>query len=434
MELAVVSKRLNDRNCPDWARGLAMVVASLTLLAALSGALFDPTQSGRVPRALLLGAVGLWLIVDNGFLPGTRGPNRHGPDPAAWSRILVAQPIQYAAGSAAVLGPWRRAILAALVPLLLVGIMLGLAPIFGCTDLAVRTVGRLIIPEQAVLSADRRANQRAYHTQRAGVAAQQAGDHAAAIRLFSHAIALYGPDRPVAAESYRARAASLRTTGELAAARADYDKAIELEPDHMRAYRSRAQILSALGRDADALDDYETALRILVRSHLGRGDALVKLGRQQEALEAYDEAARLAMDGDLAPPWLWRDEVMLARLRVDRDELVALIRMRRGNVYRALGRRDEALAEYTDALRVAEPLERLRQPRVVAREARSSRARRRRLPQSRRPEAPRRLVDAGSRPDPIARLFSGRRELRAPLSQRASGPACRQAISGGRHA
>jgi Tfp pilus assembly protein PilF len=34
-----------------------------------------------------------------------------------------------------------------------------------------------------------------------------------------------------------------------------------------------------------------------------------------------------------------------------RDELVASIRLPRGNVYRTHGQRDEALAEYTDALR-----------------------------------------------------------------------------------
>jgi tetratricopeptide (TPR) repeat protein len=103
------------------------------------------------------------------------------------------------------------------------------------------------------------------------------------------------------------------------------------------------------------LRDYETALQIYPNSagsQLGRGDALADLGRSQQALDAYAEAIRVASDDRWRLPRWIHDEVVLARARADRNELIVITRIRRGKLHQKLGRRDDALAEYTEALRV----------------------------------------------------------------------------------
>jgi uncharacterized membrane protein YhaH (DUF805 family) len=81
---AVVVKRCNDRDWPSWVPWLIPALCALVYLAPHAGFNIDPDAG-------LPGAVTFWvvfaalvaLIIDNGFLRGTRGPNRYGPDPLA---------------------------------------------------------------------------------------------------------------------------------------------------------------------------------------------------------------------------------------------------------------------------------------------------------------------------------------------------------------
>lgn len=83
--LAVMVKRAHDRETPIW---IVMACAILTtLLDALE--IFELTGPLENPSALywllllpLLPIIG-YLCVVLGFLRGTRGPNRYGPDPLA---------------------------------------------------------------------------------------------------------------------------------------------------------------------------------------------------------------------------------------------------------------------------------------------------------------------------------------------------------------
>jgi uncharacterized membrane protein YhaH (DUF805 family) len=80
-EFALAVKRSNDRNLSPWVVALFFAGnVALDLFTLFNGAIdtSDPVNGIiLIPFALL----GLVLIVELGFRPGTSGPNRFGPDP-----------------------------------------------------------------------------------------------------------------------------------------------------------------------------------------------------------------------------------------------------------------------------------------------------------------------------------------------------------------
>jgi uncharacterized membrane protein YhaH (DUF805 family) len=80
-EFALAVKRSNDRNLSPWVVALFFAGnVALDLFTLWNGAIdaADPINGIiLIPFALL----GLVLIVELGFRPGTSGPNRYGPDP-----------------------------------------------------------------------------------------------------------------------------------------------------------------------------------------------------------------------------------------------------------------------------------------------------------------------------------------------------------------
>ncbi|MGH1419461.1 MAG: DUF805 domain-containing protein [Hyphomicrobiaceae bacterium] len=85
---AIYVKRFNDRNRPYWI-GFALVgiYAIYSLLPHFLGTP-DPTAAELTPDmiifmvfAVLMTIIGLWSLIDLGFLRGTKGPNQYGPDP-----------------------------------------------------------------------------------------------------------------------------------------------------------------------------------------------------------------------------------------------------------------------------------------------------------------------------------------------------------------
>ena len=81
--VAVMVKRLHDRNRSGW---WAIVLYAFVVFAqTLQIAGFGGTAEAPSPISLGLGIVylimGIWLLIELGFLKGTQGPNRHGPDP-----------------------------------------------------------------------------------------------------------------------------------------------------------------------------------------------------------------------------------------------------------------------------------------------------------------------------------------------------------------
>jgi uncharacterized membrane protein YhaH (DUF805 family) len=73
--LAVGAKRLHDRDKSAW--WLLLFYAVPSILS--SGA--DRMESGGIILHLVSFAITIWAVVELGFLRGTIGPNRYGPDP-----------------------------------------------------------------------------------------------------------------------------------------------------------------------------------------------------------------------------------------------------------------------------------------------------------------------------------------------------------------
>jgi len=68
---------------------LSLVVALVSFVASIAVGVkrwHDRDKSGWWVLIILVPLIGwIWTIVENGFLPGTPGPNRYGPDPLARS-------------------------------------------------------------------------------------------------------------------------------------------------------------------------------------------------------------------------------------------------------------------------------------------------------------------------------------------------------------
>ena len=73
--LAVGAKRLHDRDKSAWWLLLFYAVPSVLSSAA------ERMEGGGLILHLVSFAITIWAIVELGFLRGTIGPNRYGPDP-----------------------------------------------------------------------------------------------------------------------------------------------------------------------------------------------------------------------------------------------------------------------------------------------------------------------------------------------------------------
>jgi uncharacterized membrane protein YhaH (DUF805 family) len=76
-------KRFNDRDRPH-SFGYAMgVLGAALIVAEQRGFMVDPATSPTVHHAIFwcVAAIIALALIDNGFLRGTAGPNRYGPDP-----------------------------------------------------------------------------------------------------------------------------------------------------------------------------------------------------------------------------------------------------------------------------------------------------------------------------------------------------------------
>jgi uncharacterized membrane protein YhaH (DUF805 family) len=81
---AITVKRFNDRDWPWWLGYAFAALGVFLYVAPHFGMVLDP-EAGGVGAAtfwVLLAAI-VAAVVDNGFIRGTRGPNRFGPDPLA---------------------------------------------------------------------------------------------------------------------------------------------------------------------------------------------------------------------------------------------------------------------------------------------------------------------------------------------------------------
>lgn len=81
--LAITLKRFNDRDYVWWIGYAVFVPAILFYIASYFGLFLNPDEFSLTEHLLFWPMVllGLLVLVDNGFMRGTKGPNRYGPDP-----------------------------------------------------------------------------------------------------------------------------------------------------------------------------------------------------------------------------------------------------------------------------------------------------------------------------------------------------------------
>lgn len=80
---AITVKRFNDRNWPNWF-GYALGVLGLVLILAEQGGFLVDTDAASTADWVIFSAAAIIFFaafIDNGFLRGTDGANRYGPDP-----------------------------------------------------------------------------------------------------------------------------------------------------------------------------------------------------------------------------------------------------------------------------------------------------------------------------------------------------------------
>jgi uncharacterized membrane protein YhaH (DUF805 family) len=92
---ALMAKRFQDRDKPGWIAAFAIVpVYAINLLQTFRVIdPYDPTPLFHVLNYAAIG-IGLWILLVLGFLKGTEGPNRYGPDP--WAAPGPTQGFEFA--------------------------------------------------------------------------------------------------------------------------------------------------------------------------------------------------------------------------------------------------------------------------------------------------------------------------------------------------
>ena len=83
--VALGVKRLHDRERPGWLLVVFYVMQlanqAVTFMTARAGVGMMQPNPVRSIVSLLALAVGVWMLIELGFLDGTQGPNKYGPSP-----------------------------------------------------------------------------------------------------------------------------------------------------------------------------------------------------------------------------------------------------------------------------------------------------------------------------------------------------------------
>lgn len=125
-----------------------------------------------------------------------------------------------------------------------------------------------------------------------GLKQAKTGDLSAAIASYDKAIEI----NPNSHEYWFNRGLTLFYLGHFSEAIASYDSAIALKPDFYKCWYNRGGALGEIGRFEDAIFCFDTAIEIKFNypdAWSSRGMALQKLGRPMEAVGSYDQALML---------------------------------------------------------------------------------------------------------------------------------------------
>lgn len=142
-------------------------------------------------------------------------------------------------------------------------------------------------------------------------------------------------------------------------------RAIEMDPNYLKAILNRATAYQKLGRDAEAKADYDRLARIEPRTPEGfnnRGDLLMELGRLDEAINDFSAAIQLSPHAansynNRASARLMKGEFTQALAdcakAIELNPRYANAHNTQANVYNRLGDLPRALAGYNRAIELA---------------------------------------------------------------------------------
>jgi tetratricopeptide (TPR) repeat protein len=107
---------------------------------------------------------------------------------------------------------------------------------------------------------------------------------------------------------------SHQNTGKPEKALADFNRAIEIDPQKADGYLGRANTLNTLGQYSDAIEDYDRAMEIeptmaestLANAYVNRGSAYSHLGQYEKAIADYEKGLELDPEIDDPPSFFQR--------------------------------------------------------------------------------------------------------------------------------
>lgn len=158
------------------------------------------------------------------------------------------------------------------------------------------------------------------------------------------------------------RAVAYARSGQAKLAIDDFNRAIQLYPEHAATYNNRGNLLLALGLHKEAIRDFDRAILLspgYAAAHANRAGAFDRLGKPDEALRDYSRAIELIPQSPV--PLAGRGRVLLALGRpyaAIRDfSRAANTDARFANAYRGrasakirIGRYDEAIEDFSRAI------------------------------------------------------------------------------------
>ena len=166
------------------------------------------------------------------------------------------------------------------------------------------------------------------------------------------------------AADYNNRGLTYRLLGQYRQSLADYDCAIELDPNHTETYVNRGTVYVALGQLTQALDEFSHAIALnpnFAPAYTNRGLTYTTLEQFTQALDDHNRA--IAIDPDSLLSYMGRGKTYVALkqyvqalddfrrvLTIDPNHASAYVD--RGDTYKALGKREEMREDFDRALKL----------------------------------------------------------------------------------
>jgi len=171
---------------------------------------------------------------------------------------------------------------------------------------------------------------------------------------------------PQYAQAYYNRGYTYKELGEHQKAIDDFSRAIEIDPQFAKAYNNRGIVYKELDEHQKAIDDYSRAIEIdpqHAKAYYNRGIAYSELGEYQKEIDEYSRAIELDpgfvnayFNRGIAYSELGKHQKAVADYSrgIELDPGDAQAYYNRGVVYGALGEQQKAIADYRKVLEITD--------------------------------------------------------------------------------